>query len=275
MTEILVGADPELFVKDRTTNSYVSGHGMVPGTKEKPFRVDSGAVQVDGTALEFNIDPASSPMEFVHNVRKVMDQLNKMIPDNFVVVADAVANYDPEYFKQVPEDAKALGCDPDFNAWGMKQNTPPEVDQPMRTASGHVHVGWGDFSDSWMNADHFLTCGMVARQLDYYLGINSLLWDPDDTRRSMYGKAGAFRPKPYGMEYRVLSNAWLKDDRLISWVYNTTVKAVQDLMDGYAPEDKHGSLAQQVIDNNELDWPERYPDLSPVNFDALDQKEVA
>ncbi len=42
------------------------------------------------------------------------------------------------------------------------------------------------------------------------------MYDKDTERRGMYGKAGAFRPKPYGVEYRTLSNAWLSNDERIS-----------------------------------------------------------
>ena len=53
---ITVGADPELFVKKG--RSFQSAYGMIPGTKQKPKKVIKGAVQVDGMALEFNIDRA-------------------------------------------------------------------------------------------------------------------------------------------------------------------------------------------------------------------------
>ncbi len=45
----------------------VTASGLViPDTaKEKPFPVTNGAVQVDGMALEYNIDPASTVEEFV------------------------------------------------------------------------------------------------------------------------------------------------------------------------------------------------------------------
>jgi len=44
-------------------------------------------------------------------------------------------------------------------------------------------------------------------------------------RRELYGKAGAMRPKPYGWEYRVLSNYWMFEDKLVAWVYNQTALA--------------------------------------------------
>jgi len=45
------------------------------------------------------------------------------------------------------------------------------------------------------------------------VGNTLVLLDRDEsniTRRKNYGRAGEYRPKPYGLEYRVPSNFWLK-----------------------------------------------------------------
>ncbi len=55
---MLIGADPEVFLKVGKKN--ISSHGLINGDKKNPLKVDKGAVQIDGTALEFNIDPAST-----------------------------------------------------------------------------------------------------------------------------------------------------------------------------------------------------------------------
>ena len=47
MTKLLLGADPEIFIKINGLN--VSAHGLLAGTKEKPQKVSRGAVQIDGT----------------------------------------------------------------------------------------------------------------------------------------------------------------------------------------------------------------------------------
>lgn len=141
--KILVGADPELFMKNPNTNMFVSAHDRVPGTKYEPFKVPNGAIQVDGTALEFNIDPAHSVEEFVANIKSVKQTLESYVP-GFNVVAEPVALYDADYWVfEVTAEAKTLGCDPDFNGWTVEQNPPPNAgDKPFRTASGHVHIGW-------------------------------------------------------------------------------------------------------------------------------------
>ncbi|MOA35237.1 hypothetical protein D3C78_1566850 [compost metagenome] len=88
---------------------------------------------------------------------------------------------------------------------------------------------------------------MAAKQLDYYLGLGSLLYDPDVKRRTMYGAAGAFRPKPYGVEYRVLSNAWLKSEELMGWVYRMTIKGINDLFEGKAAYNSYGEVVRKLM----------------------------
>lgn len=248
--QILVGCDPEVFMfKDGIP---VSAHGAIPGTKKEPFKVDKGAVQVDGMALEFNIDPAKNELEFVTNLQAVMKVLGEMVPGHDLVPVP-VAEFGHEYIKQQPLEATELGCEPDFNAWFNGAINPrPNVDAPFRTGAGHVHIGWGSGFDI-NDPSHLEACIMVVKQLDYYLGVPSLLYDTDAKRRTLYGAAGAFRPKSYGVEYRVLSNAWLRSEKLMAWVYRMTNKAVQDLFNGKCAEHKYDDWAQHILSKEEID----------------------
>jgi hypothetical protein len=245
--KILVGADPEIFMFKEGTP--ISAYGAIPGDKKNPYKVANGAVQVDGMALEFNIDPAESEDQFLNNINSVMNTLHLMVPDH-ELRAVPTANFGFDYINNQPEQAKELGCNPDFNAWeDGKQNEAPDRNLPFRTGAGHIHIGWTNNADVH-DDDHFEACIMATRQLDYCLGICSLLWDSDNQRRQMYGKAGSFRPKPYGMEYRVLSNAWLRSPVLIKWVYNSAVKAIRDLFNGDEHFAKWGYNAMNIIDTS-------------------------
>lgn len=227
--EILLGADPEVFMlKDAV---FHSAHGAIKGDKKNPFKVNKGAVQVDGMALEFNIDPAKNADEFVQNLTTVMAILKEMVP-GYDLAAVPVAEFDEAYIAAQPAEALELGCEPDYNAWNNGAANPrPNAKVNFRTGAGHVHIGWTNDADI-NDPDHMSACIALAKQLDYYLGIPSLIWDDGVKRRTLYGAPGAFRPKPYGMEYRVLSNAWLRSEDLMRWVFNTTNKAVQDLFQG-------------------------------------------
>lgn len=247
MTQILVGCDPEVFVKQG--GIFRSAHGLIKGDKKNPQKVNRGAVQVDGMALEFNIDPAKSEDEFSLNVNEVLSLMKKMVPA-YEVVATPVAHFDAAYLKAQPEEAKELGCDPDFCAWNGMANPRPDGDRPMRTASGHVHIGWTNGA-MIEDASHQNDCNLVVKNLDFFLGLASLEYDTEIERREMYGKAGACRYKPYGVEYRTLSNAWLKSEALMRWVYRATVAGVKATMDGRLLFEKYGDI-QAIINTSDV-----------------------
>lgn len=247
MPKILIGCDPEVFVKK--DGLFKSAFGLIKGDKANPFPVRRGAVQVDGMALEFNIDPAATEDEFCINVQDVFNQMKLMVPD-YEVVASPVAHFEAAYLKEQPPAALELGCDPDFNAWTTEANVKPDADRPMRTASGHIHIGWTNGEDTQGN-DHLNRCRMAAKQMDFYLGLPSLIYDNDTLRREMYGKAGACRYKPYGVEYRTLSNAWLKSENLMRWVFRSAQKGMDDLFNGKDLSKKYGDI-QAIINNSDL-----------------------
>lgn len=211
--QLTYGADPELFVWDGETNRVVSAHDLIPGTKESPYGVPHGAIQVDGVAAEFNINPASSRNEFIDNLELVRNSLLSFVRINLPkaeLLAWPSVMFDEAYFMSLPDEARLLGCSPDFDAYTGLENEPPSTTLPMRTGSGHVHIGWTDYADPY-SPEHFKLCCELTKALDKTVYEASLKWDRDETRRTLYGKMGSFRPKFYGLEYRPLSNAYLKD----------------------------------------------------------------
>lgn len=271
--DIRIGCDPELFLRDSKTGAFVSGHGALPGTKMEPFRVPKGALQIDGTALEFNTDPASTCDEFVANIKTVMDEMRARVGPGLDLAAVPVAEYDREYFKTIPAEALELGCNPDFNAYTLDQNPVPDAAQMFRTGSGHVHIGWGE-NMPYQTEEYFNMCVPLVRQLDYYLGLASLLWDKDRRRRQLYGQAGSFRPKPYGLEYRVLSNKWLESERLQRFVFDAAVSAVRDLENGRNMAQKWSTTAMIAINSNYSDWRSIWPELTKDLSQNIDYSRI-
>lgn len=266
MKEILVGADPELFVLDDTGRN-ISCHTFLPGTKKRPHPVKYGAVQVDGTAAEFNIEPAPDKKTFVRNIHEVMAELRRMLPADHRFDIAASVHYDRAYFDTLPLSARRLGCLPDYDAYTGLQMCRPDAEQTMRTAAGHVHIGWTK-GRSPFNGRHFQSCRTLVKELDASLGLASVLFDQSgQERRQLYGQAGAFRPKPYGCEYRVLSNAWLKSDELIEYVYDQVYRAIERLEDGgfWCHRAISEENAQDIINNGLAATAERY--LDSYGFD--------
>lgn len=223
------GCDPELFLFDTQKQQYIHGNGIIPGTKKEPFRLpNGGTVQLDGVACEIGITPSYSSTEWVDNLRNTLSDVKKLLPKNVVLRAEPAVWFDKEYFdKEVPDVCKELGCDPDFDAYkngapNPRPNGLIEKDgKILRTGAGHIHISWTDGMDV-TNEKHRWNCILLTQTLDTLFTKASKQWDKDTTRAQMYGAPGCFRPKPYGMEYRVPSNAWLKDASSASMVYNIT-----------------------------------------------------
>lgn len=246
MLQLKLGCDPELFLSKGEL--ITSAYGLIPGTKADPFKVNRGTIQVDGTAAEIGIDPAQNKEDWLISIEQVLQQLESMIPD-FNLRIQATVEYDPIYFASLPEKARELGCDPDYNAYTMAPNPSPNAHDSVRTAGGHIHIGWGEGLK-----DHMESCAAMSRQMDFYLGVPSLLWDKDTKRRLKYGKAGAFRPKSYGVEYRSLSNKWLEDEWLRAWAFDNATAGFKAMAeDGEDLFVLHGSIAQEIIDNNDVE----------------------
>lgn len=245
---LLLGLDPELWVaKD---SKIVSAFGLIGGDKENPIKVKGGAVQVDGMALEFNIDPASNKEEFISNIDTVMGILRDMVP-GYDLVIQPVAHFGTEYIAAQPEKAKELGCSPDYDAWKQDVNPRPDGNRPFRTAAGHIHFGFMEDNDAPIDAQGYIDyCSSVVRELDFYLALPSLFYDADAQRRELYGKAGAFRPKTYGLEYRTLSNMWLATAELKEWLYNAAQEAWARIESGVSLVDKYGDI-QEIINTSD------------------------
>lgn len=231
---IPIGSDPEFFLFDTEKNMNISAHDYIPGTKQKPEKLKHGAVQLDGTAAEFNIDPAHSREEFVHNITEVLSQVRKMVPKHIAFQFKPSVVYEKTYFDTlVPNSCKELGCDPDFNAFnGGKINPVPNNKTTMRTAGGHLHFGFSDGKSDVKDMEHIKDCCALIQQVSNYFTYFETLWDKDGKRREMYGAPGAFRPKSYGVEYRSLSTAWLGNPKLWPWIYDSCQWITEAALEG-------------------------------------------
>jgi len=240
---IMLGSDAEIFLKK--DGELVSAYGVIEGTKSCPFQVKNGAAwQVDGMAAELNPPPSSTEEEWLFSIQDVMAQLKASIPD-YELAIQPVAEFGKEFIAAQPDEAIELGCEADYNAWLSKRNEAPESDS-FRTGAGHVHIGWTTNQDPEANRS---MGEQLVKQLDFFLGLPSLLFDTDEKRRSLYGKAGAYRVKPYGVEYRTLSNQWLTSPSLMSLIFNNTKAAVDSLMTGTNLWEEHGDI-QHIINRS-------------------------
>lgn len=224
MAKLTIGADPEFPLYDKRVARYLSAHKYIPGTKQEPHKLNNGAVQLDGLAVEFNINPAADPNEFAANIKSVLKQVRTFVPRRFSFSFVPSVVFDKKYFdNEVPDACKELGCTPDFSAAeDGKVKPPPRAKNPtLRTFAGHIHIGFTKDAD-WENHigdGHFYRCVHTTRLFDAYVNLYKGYWDRDRRRFQLYGAGGAFRPKSYGVECRSLSNAWLNHPELYPWLH--------------------------------------------------------
>lgn len=241
MNLIKLGCDPEIFLKQG--NNFISSIGLIGGTKDAPMPIGEGcAVQEDNVAVEFNTPPAPDVESFLKSVNFNLDYLKKRaVALNMELAIEASAIFSDNELSH--PSAMEFGCEPDYNTWTKRRNPRPRAaNRNLRSAGGHVHFGSKEIGlDPWQ----------VGRAADLFLGVPSVEMDPDTQRRELYGKAGAVRIKPYGVEYRTLSNFWLKSEDLMKWVWEQSQRAVEFVRSGNELSDEMGLRIQQCINESD------------------------
>ena len=214
-----LGSDPEVFLVDNT-GKHISAIGYINADKHNPLQIadmEAGfTLQEDNVSLEYGIPPAASSKEFQSHLRRVMAKSLDWLPGLSFSNLSCIA-FDEDQLEH--PRARIFGCEPDYNAWTLDVNPKPAAANPaLRSAGGHIHV------------ETDLDAAAVIRAMDLFLGVPSVLMDTRGApRRELYGKAGAFRKKSYGVEYRTLSNFWVLDEKLIDWVWRNTERALANV----------------------------------------------
>lgn len=234
-----LGSDPELFLTDKNGNP-LAVCGMIGADKWNPMQVPNlpqgFTWQEDNVALEFGIPPAASAEEFIAHIKTVQaDFFKKKKHLSFSKLSCIVF---PDEQMTAPA-SRIFGCEPDYNAWTGKVNKKPEPPVPnMRSAGGHIHV------------ETDLDKRSVIQAMDLYLGVPSVLMDAGKDRRKLYGKYGAYRSKPYGVEYRVLSNFWIFEDKHIKWVWENTERALDAVKQKLPVKDLQQYIRKAINEGN-------------------------
>jgi len=214
---ITLGTDPELFLRDTRTGGVYSAVGLIGGTKDKPIPMEGMAegfaIQEDNVMVEFNIPHASSGQRFARRVREGLLHINHVVRTTGLPldldIGACARLFTHEQLNN--RQAQMFGCSPDFNAHQQGQPCSPIKPEALveeagawRFSGGHVHLGYESAAPDFV----------AAALADVFLGLPSVSLDQQGVRRSLYGQAGRYRPTPYGIEYRSLSNFWIWDEQL-------------------------------------------------------------
>ncbi len=230
--KVTIGTDPEFFLKKG--DEYVSSQSAkIQGTKHEPVALkNGGTIQRDNVAVEFATAPAESKDDFVEKIRSCLRDTHDMLPKGHEMVATPSAVF--EEIHLTDPEAQEFGCDPDFNAYTVSMNEKPWCgDSGFRSCGAHIHVGCLDSDGNAIKGLEFLLEFdgkiLAVKAMDLFHGTISTMFDNSEAaikRRELYGKAGCHRPTDYGVEYRVLSNYWIKSPELVMLMDSLTRDAM-------------------------------------------------
>jgi hypothetical protein len=251
LEQVTLGSDCEVFLRT-VAGAPFPVCGLLGGTKEAPKPIEElgegFAVQEDNGAAEFNVPPTNRSSQFAHNFNSITAHISSKLPATLLLdLENSSLEFDKEYVEKI-EQLRVFGCNPDFNAWTMSVNPRP-VPQTVgfRSASAHVHIGWCKGEEEPLMDDQI----EVIRLCDVFVTLPRILKEnaSERLRRSLYGKAGSFRPKPYGVEHRVLGNRWAFNWHTAEAVAQSYWRALTAYTLGVKVQHDDFTLIQELINN--------------------------
>ncbi len=244
------GTDPELFLS--VGDRIIGSERVIPAAG---LRNMNSKVVRDGVQIELHPNCNGSIQYLGQNIAEAFRQLSTHLEShsgvrmNFTQVVDV----EPDELAALTESSRQLGCQPSLNWYGI---APLETQGKLvpRSAGGHIHMGLASpIYTQWTNApaarrDHRRS---LIPLLDIFVGNTGVLLDRDARaaeRRVYYGRAGEFRLPEHGVEYRTLSNWWLRSFPLMDFMFGMAHLAVSVLNTtlSHGPDDPEGEIADAI-----------------------------
>ena len=219
-----MGCDPELFIN---LNNKVIGSEKV--LVEDKVKTNGDKITKDGVQVEFNPQPQTCRAYLGNHIRLSFIDLVEMLQNKGMEINfNQVVTVSKKEMDSLSDKAREFGCAPSNNFYtgsvSVIGKDPKKYKK--RSAGGHIHIGTS-YDTSYNKEDlevdypHFEPSRIIP-VLDIIVGNTCVLLDRDKgnvERRKTYGRAGEYRVPDKGrIEYRTLSNFWLRDYKLMSFV---------------------------------------------------------
>jgi len=216
-----LGCDPELFLAQ--DGKVVGAERFIPakGLKSSYSTYsDTKNIVLDGVQVELHTDPTTCRAGVGNQLSAIFKTLKAELDKTKGLSASfaPVVKMSKADLAALSEKARELGCMPSLNAYDANASIKVAKDFTTRSAGGHIHVG--------LTSNEAIRSTLkdpikLVNIFDAIIGIPSVLIDRSEDaaeRRKTYGRAGEHRLPSYGIEYRTLSNFWLKSYQLMSLV---------------------------------------------------------
>jgi len=225
------GSDPE-FMVEKEDGTLVSAIKVLKGFgKYNKLSVPHDQnTFYDNVLMEFNVAPSATFRDFEEHFTTCLRFANELLgKDGLRLRQQSSATF--PLSECMDKESLEFGCDPEFSIYKIKdgiiqQLNPPKLPKgnTFRSCGGHIHIGHPIATLDGGNPQ------MVVKMMDLFVGNTALLINHDptaDARREIYGGAGTHRLADYGLEYRTLSNFWLRGPAWAEVIYRLTRLAVQ------------------------------------------------
>ena len=257
-----VGSDPEIFVEDE--QGKVVPAFMFLDDKEKVGVEDP---YWDGFQAEFSTTPSHCIAYLADSTQKAMRRLHEKVTvagkGMWKLTDRSVVDVDENLLQEIDPKFSQFGCTPSLNAYGDQGPMMDGRFVPFRMAGGHIHIG---ARLNGVDVDH------VVKQMDKIVGVMSIALFrgmEDPRRRFLYGRAGEYRLPPHGLEYRVLSNAWLCHPVIMNFITEVARISAAVGLWGFSPTDITDDEAREAINDSNSDMAVALMERNKEFFDLV------
>lgn len=225
---VVYGTDPELFFEQN--GRIIGAEKVIPPGGLKPGRSVFPTVVLDGVQVELHPAASRELRVLGRNISIAFELIFRQLRKTPKVRLSSARMVDvgKAELESLSPESRILGCNESKNIYGNKPLTCDPETYTWRSAGGHLHFGLP--ADLWEVRESFIA------PFDIFIGNTCVLLDRDAgmaARRENYGRAGEYREPTYGVEYRTLSNFWLRAYPLVSLVFGLADIAFSVVSDPY------------------------------------------
>lgn len=267
---VAYGADPEGFFEQE--GRVVGSEKLIP---KKGIGTQFGKITRDGVQFELHPAPGSI-RDLAKNVGGLLlTAISEARDEGYSLNYSTLVEVSKEELQSLSRECQVLGCQPSYNIYEERPITVDTEAYRKRSAAGHIHVGLGDKQLLRMREK-------LIPIMDIVVGNTCVLLDRDPgaaERRENYGRSGECRFPKHGVEYRTISNFWLRDPSLMLFTFGLAEIAVAIFADTAfgsgetwhrIPEHIKLENVRQAIDTNDFGLALRnFNSLVPLLRDAL------
>lgn len=261
----MFGCDPEFFIEK---DKQIIGSEKVIDIK-KGLEIESDSILgkngscyhkenkskfvVDGVQIELNPRPDRCRARIGNELSICFTQLQEKLKEDKALKVNfkTTVKVSKKELDSLNPKSKVFGCAPSKSLANKGKESAITINAEKyryRSAGGHIHIGKDEMYPTLPtpmldNPERFVAL------LDILLGNICVLIDRNEgniERRRIYGKAGEYRTPPHGVEYRTLSNFWLRSYPLMSFVMGMARMAVSVINDSTETDDYEKELLALV-----------------------------